>query len=366
VSQNGWTEPDKLDSFDCTLANLAEVVLGCLEAAEARSVVEVGAENGLFTRELLAWGKGVKADRIVAIDPDPRPLLAELDDAEPTLELIRETSHAALAVLEPTDAVILDGDHNYFTVAEELRLIAARSDEMGTSLPLILLHDIGWPLAHRDSYHNISSLPADAVQAGSGPGFLDPEEPGLAERGLYYECVAPSSGGPRNGVLTAVEDFLAGREGLRFACVPQFFGLGVVWPEDAPWAGAVAGVVEPWDSNPTLERAESKRVEHLVAEFRALQQIDAMRSQDYELQELLATMLESSAFAMAERFSRLKQGGRAMFSREQVAAALARAREDNDLLADHGPRGPSEPSGGTTPAAGTAGDDDPAPATGLA
>jgi phospholipid N-methyltransferase len=362
VSQNGWTQPDKLDSFDCTLANLAEVVLGCLDAAEAKSVVEVGAENGLFTRELLAWGKRVGADRIVAIDPDPRPLLAELDVAEPTLELIRETSHAALAVLEPTDAVILDGDHNYFTVAEELRLIAERSERTGANLPLILLHDIGWPLAHRDSYHNISGLPADAVQTGSGPGFLDPTEPGLAERGLYYECIAPSAGGPRNGVLTAVEDFLSHQQGLRFARVPQFFGLGVVWPKDAKWAGAVAAVVKPWDSNPTLERAESKRVEHLVAEFRALQQIDAMRSQDYELQELLSTMLKSSAFTMAERLSRLKQGGKPMFTRDQVAAALARAREDNDLLGEQGSQPPADAAGGIAPA----GDDDPAPATGLA
>ena len=140
----------------------------------------------------------------------------------------------------------------------------------------------------------------------------------------------------------------------------QFFGLGVVWPQDAPWASAVAAVVEPWDSNPTLERAEAKRVEHLVAEFRALQQIDAMRSQDYELQELLSTMLDSSAFAMAERFSRLKQGGRAMFSREQVAAALARAREDNDLLTEHGPKRPPDVD------RAAAGDDDPEPATGLA
>jgi hypothetical protein len=53
-------------------------------------------------------------------------------------------------------------------------------------------------------------------------------------------------------------------------------------------------------------------------------------------------MLESSAFAVAERVSRLRQGGRPMFSRAQVAAALARAREDNDLL---GPETRSGPNG---------------------
>jgi hypothetical protein len=350
LGQHAWTEPDRLDSFDCTLANLAELVLACLDAAGARSVVEVGAEHGLFTRELLAWGARVQAERITAIDPDPQPDLLALAEAEPALELIRETSDRGLAGLEPTDAVILDGDHNYFTVSEELRQIARQSE--GGSFPLVLLHDIGWPLGRRDSYHDASRMAPEGVQPGAGPGFLDPAEPGLANRGLYYACVAPSAGGPRNGVLTAVEDFIGEREGLRLAQVPQFFGLGVVWAEDAPWAAALEKTIGPWDSHPLLQRAEEKRIEHLVAEFRLLQQIDAMRSEDYELQHLLATMLESSAFAMAERLSRLKQGGKPMFTRDQVAAALARAREDNDLLEStevNADRTPPRGSGVDTP-----------------
>jgi hypothetical protein len=131
LSQNGWTDPDRLDSFDCTLANLAEIVLGTLSAAGARTVVEVGAENGLFTRKLLDWGAASGDSRVLAIDPDPRPLLEELDQARPDLELIREPSHEGLATLERTDAVILDGDHNYFTVEGELRLIAERSADGG-------------------------------------------------------------------------------------------------------------------------------------------------------------------------------------------------------------------------------------------
>jgi hypothetical protein len=238
-----------------------------------------------------------------------------------------------LATLERTDAVILDGDHNYFTVEGELRLIAERSAD--GELPLIILHDIGWPLARRDSYHDVSSLPPEAVQEGSGPGFLDPQEPGLADRGLYYSCVAPREGGPRNGVLTAVEDFVAGRDDVRFARVPQFFGLGVIWPLQASYADRVAAFLDPFDSHPMLVRAEEKRVEHLVSEFRHLQQIDAMRTQDYELQRLLLGLLESSALGLAERLSRWRQGGQPMFTREQIEAALARAREDNDLLEEH-------------------------------
>ena len=33
---------------------------------------------------------------------------------------------------------------------------------------------------------------------------------------------------------------MAEREGLRLAIVPAFFGFGLIWHEDAPWAGAVA------------------------------------------------------------------------------------------------------------------------------
>ncbi len=328
----GWIASERLDSFDCTLANLAELVFACLEASGARSVVEIGAEYGFFTSELLAWAAGRDVDRIVAIDPEPRPQLLELAGEHPELELIVESSASALPGFELTDAVIIDGDHNYFTVSEELRLVAELAGD--GPLPLILLHDIGWPLARRDSYHAADKIPAEHRQPLAEPALLVPGDPGVGDRGLYYRSAAAHEGGPRNGVLTAVEDFLADRSELKLAIMAPFFGLGVVWDTRASNADAVEAAVAPWDRNPLLIRAEEKRVEHLVAEFTHLQEIDAMRSQDYELQHLLSTMLESSAFALAERLSGLRQGGKPMFTRTQVEDALSRIRTDNDLLGE--------------------------------
>jgi hypothetical protein len=325
-----WTETDRLDSFDCTLANLSEILFGVLEAARVRSVVEIGAEHGLFTEHLIAWMAKTGGHRVSAIDPAPRERLQELAKKHPELELIVETSHAALPALDLPDAVIVDGDHNYFTVSEELRLIGERAP--GAKLPLLLIHDIGWPLGRRDSYHDPERIPAEHRAPLAHDVFLVPGNPGVGDRGLYYECTAAEEGGPANGVLTAVEDFIVARGDLQLAIVAPFFGLGVVWHPDAPWASAVAATLAPWDRNPVLERIEAKRVDHLVAEFRSLQEIDAMRSEDYELQFLLSTMLESKAFAVAERVSRLRQGGRPMFSREQGERALERARADNDLI----------------------------------
>jgi Methyltransferase domain len=278
-------------------------MVGCLDAAAPRSVVEIGAYAGDLTALLLDWAAGSGA-RIVAVDPAPQPELVRLAEEHPDLDLVRETSLEALPHIPEPGAVFIDGDHNYFTVSEELRLIAegAGDDE----LPLLLFHDVCWPHARRDDYHDPSRIPEEhrhriAEGAGIFPGIAD-VRPG----GLPYHYPAAREGGPRNGVLTAIEDFLATRDDLRLAVVPAFFGLGVVWPGDAAWAEGVAEVVEPWDRNPLLERLEHNRVAHLATSHVQLTELGKERERVARQQAVLRRLLESSAFSVAERLSRLR------------------------------------------------------------
>lgn len=308
-----------LDSFDSSLANLAELVLSLLEAAGARSVLEVGAEHGHLTRELLAWAAPRDA-RVAVIDPEPQPRLLELLERDPAPSLIRAPSLEALADCEPADAIVLDGDHNHFTLSGELRLISVRAP--GAGLPLLLLHDTGWPLARRDSYHAPEQIPPEHRQPLARDALLAPGEPGVAEQGLPGGCVAAREGGAANGVLTAAEEFVAADESLRLALVPAFFGLGVIWHREAPWASAVAAAVEPWDRNPVLARMEDSRIDHLVAEFAHRADADELRARGAEGERLLRALLESSAFGLAERISRLRQRGEPAVSRERVRRAL--------------------------------------------
>lgn len=236
-----------------SLANMWELIDGLLDAAEARGVAEVGAFQGELTRKLLERRNLL---RVVAIEPSPPPELLSLAREYPSLELVAETSHDALARIQMPDAIILDGDHNYFTMEGELRLIEQRSDRF----PLLMFHDVGWPLARRDSYHAPERIPADYLQPlnpdvglAPGPGF-DDDRP--------FARTADHEGGRRNGVLTAIEDFMA-RPGYRFALIPAFFGFGVMWRTNAPWASVAEQVVAPLDRNPILERLEANRVEHL-------------------------------------------------------------------------------------------------------
>ena len=239
-------------AWSASLVNNAEFVIGALDASQAKSVGEVGAYAGDLTRLLLDWA-GETGARVVAIDPSPQPELEQLEAERPELDLVRQTSIEAFQTMELPEAMILDGDHNYYTVARELRLLAERA---GDELPLLLLHDVGWPHGRRDDYFDPERIPQEYRQPIAPEAGLYPGVEGTREGGLPYHWPAAREGGPRNGVLTAIEDFVGERDDLRLAVVPAFFGLGVLWRLAAPYADELAELFDPWDRNPILERLQ--------------------------------------------------------------------------------------------------------------
>ena len=123
-------------------------------------------------------------------------------------------------------------------------------------------------------------------------------------------------------MLTALEDFVNTRPELRLAVVPAFFGFAVIYDTRAEWASRVADIVSPWDDNPILHRLESNRVDHLVRSHGLAQEVQELREKAARQEALLRDMLESSAFAMAERVSRVKQRGEPIFSRRRISEVL--------------------------------------------
>jgi len=308
------------DEAGYSLGNFYEVWAACFDAAGVRSVIEVGAERGRLTQELLKWAAQSGA-RVTAIEPAPISDLLELVEEHPELEVVEETSLEALEHLPISDAVVLDGDHNYFTLSNELRLIAERAPE--GRIPLLLFHDVCWPLARRDQYAAPDRIPEEHRHPYGEDIKLVPGNQGTTERGLPFEWGALEEGGPRNGVMTAIEDFMAEHDGLRLAVIPIFFGCGLLWPEDAPWADEVAEIVAPWDRNPILERIETARVTQLVQRHSREQEIDERFEYSLKLEEAVRRILASRAFAALESLSRLRRGGTPAFSRRELSDLLA-------------------------------------------
>lgn len=312
-----------------SMAQHGELLLGCLDAVAPRRVVEVGAYAGDLTRVLVDWAAAHDA-KVTAIDPSPEPELVALESEREDLELVRQTSLQALPALgDDAEAIVIDGDHNHWTVSRELELIAAHAESAGTALPLLLFHDVAWPHARRDDYFDVEQIPAEARRlplVGDGAGIV-PWNDGAVTGGMPYPRSAARAGGVGNGVLTAVEDFVSGRQDLHFVVVPAFFGFGVVWPASAGWADDIARLLGPYDRHPYLARLEDNRVTHIAREHQLRTEAWQLRAQLAHRETALRRLLDSRAFEVAEVLSRLRvrlgiAPAASIVSRRQIRRAL--------------------------------------------
>ena len=120
---------------------------------------------------------------------------------------------------------------------------------------------------------------------------------------------------------------MAGREDLRLVVVPAFFGFGVVWRVDASYAADLAAILDPFDRHPVLERLEANRVHHLALGHTRLVEIWQAQERQARMEALLRRLLESKAFEVAERLSRLRvRAGiardQSVISREEIRRTL--------------------------------------------
>ena len=241
-----------------SLSEHAELIFGALDAAQPTRIVEIGSETGGFSKQLLDWA-GEHGATLVTVEPYPTPEVRELAERTPHFELVIGRSPGALAGLEPAGAYVIDGDHNHWTVLRELR--AAYT---GDAKPLAILHDVGWPCARRDQYYAPHSIPEEGQHPYSWEKGRDPDHRELVEVGGFHGefefAVALEEGGTDNGVLAAVEEFLESRPDLEYRQVEAIFGVGYVYPADAPYAARVRELLDPWHESKLLARMERNRV----------------------------------------------------------------------------------------------------------
>ena len=203
-----------------------------IEAAAPARIVEVGAEFGWNTEKLLGYCRAHRC-ALDVVDPMPHPALHQVLAKFPYEHRYHPLkSIDALPILPPADLILLDGDHNWFTVYTELQLIFARAIECGATPPIVLMHDVAWPYARRDMYYSPDSLaPAHRhpyAARGIRPGISTLVDDGL--NSTFHNAMG--EGGPQNGVLTAVEDFIAAwPHPIRFVRLPFHNGLGIVVPK---------------------------------------------------------------------------------------------------------------------------------------
>ena len=262
------------------------VIRPVLEVAAPRVVVEIGALTGDGTKPLLELCRELDAVAHV-IDPAPELDVAALGaEHRDRLVFHRQLSLDALPRIGAVDAALIDGDHNWYTVFHELEALEGAANASGRSFPIVFLHDVDWPYGRRDLYYDPDSIPSefrhDYKRAGMVPGRtrLHPR------RGINSQLAnAVVEGGQRNGVRTAVEDFVSATvTELRVIHVPGMHGLLVLAPEgrlraSAGLAEAIAELSSPQFLLNHCQRLEEYRLVGLMRGTRlkqAREQIDTL------------------------------------------------------------------------------------------
>lgn len=167
------------------LAEHASIIKRLARRHRPRVVVEIGLKYS--TTVLLPIFKQYGACRYIGIDPEKRyQCPSQFQDL---FEYRQGLSVEVLRRITDFDFVMIDGDHNYYTVTQELNLLH-QLIKPGTA---ILLHDVEDPWARKDLYYDRERIPSQ---------WRD---------------------GPKQGVLTAVEDFLASHAG-QYAPLKIFSG----------------------------------------------------------------------------------------------------------------------------------------------
>lgn len=285
-----------------------------IETAQPRRLMEIGADSGWNTRNILEYCRqtGAQAD---IIDPAPRPslheVLAAFGPAEYRYHPLK--SVAAIPQLDTPDVALIDGDHNWATVYSELSLIQARAEQQQLPPPIVISHDVAWPYARRDMYYNPDDLEASQKHAYAYRGML-PGVNELVEHGMNGVLAnALHEGGPRNGVLTAIEDYIASSGvDYTFRKLPFFNGLGILIPA-ARMTPALQALVDSFFTAESLLEAcmaveadgmhlrailsqtESCLTRRTAALERAREAIEVQRQRVLELERQLAARKASAA-----------------------------------------------------------------------
>jgi hypothetical protein len=224
-----------------------KVIRPILEAAQPDLVVEVGAGRGAHTRRLAKFCRS-RAITLHVIDPAPRFEPSELGDQADGFVFHKGRSLEALPDVGPVDVALIDGDHNWYTVHRELQLLQRTARSAGRPTPLAVCHDVCWPYGRRDAYYDPAAIPAEYRQPWERAGILPGKSALVPGQGINAGFAnAKREGGPRNGVMTAIEDFVeTASEPLELTVLPELHGLAIVAPSSR------------LDVDPSLRRAVAR------------------------------------------------------------------------------------------------------------
>jgi GT2 family glycosyltransferase len=302
-----------------------------LDALQPERILEIGADRGTTTEALIERAETHGAVLHV-IDPKPGFDVEELRSKHPDSFVF----HAALSLevlptLDRVDLALIDGDHNWHTVLNELRLLERRALEQGGPSPVMALHDVDWPYGRRDLYYDPETIPAEARRPFERRG-MHPDSDELVDDGLNPHLAnATRPADALSGVRGGVDDFLAESEQeWKLFDVPGQHGLAVL---------ATAELLERRDSVRKVlrrtsradflrERVEAVERDRIEAEIRRVKATEAAKRAQAKLAEGAENASANAAAEHEDAERRVKR-----LTAQRDAAEERESALENELVA---------------------------------
>jgi len=261
------------------------VIRPIIEEIDAKYIIEIGSHTGLNTKNILEYCHDNNA-RMAAIDPFPKFNIDKCREKYgDKFEIYTDISLNVLPKLNDYDVILIDGDHNWYTVYNELKIV--EETFKNKKLPLIFLHDIGWPYARRDLYYNPEDIPDEYRQPYKKLGIY-PGKSSLVEDGglnpLNYNN-AIQENNPYNGILTAVEDFIKESDAdLHYDFIPIYHGLGILYNKNPDLEHFIEKLL---NNKNFLTQIEEERIKLILAKNKFDREISVLRGKNYEINQSL-------------------------------------------------------------------------------
>jgi GT2 family glycosyltransferase len=307
-----------------------------IEALRPELIVEVGSDQGTTTRALLDWAEANGAT-VHVIDPKPSFDPEELRKQHPDALVFHQAlSLETLPDLARADLALVDGDHNRYTVLNELRLLERAAGEGNGPPPVVALHDVGWPYGRRDLYYDPETIPPEERRPFEHRA-IHPDSDELVDEGINPHLAnAKLPAAQHSGVLGGIEDFVAESErAWRLFEVPGQHGLGVLAVEElleerADLRALLERTHEPGFLRARVEAVERERIEAEIRRGKAERAARAAAKAAPPKTELQDQLEEAE-----RRARRLRRQRDAAEEREgELEDALAREKRQTRGLAE--------------------------------
>jgi hypothetical protein len=276
-----------------------------VENVKPQRIMEIGAEFGWNTRHILEYCRrnGARAD---VVDPVALPSLQKVIDEFPDVVTFHNVKSVEVVTKAPTpDILFLDGDHNWRTVFTELSQLYAHARDNGARPPILLAHDCAWPYARRDMYYDPDAFLPEERHPFAYNGIKQGQSE-LCEDGLNDRFAnALHEGGPENGVLTGIEDFIkSSPTPFSLTVMPFFNGLGIAIPQERQ-TPELDAIIKNLHSGETLMEACKSLEGYMMTIFAEHLQREKMLTRRTDALKRARTVIETQTARIAQLEARL-------------------------------------------------------------